>query len=261
MRLSQNLFTNQSDKVVSTVGWTVPLDATIYALNGNDIIAAGANGILNWGALKAGPGNDTIAGAGTDVDEGSGIENYGVVNAAMGNDTIAGTETKGSFYGIYNEGSLITGDGNDTVTGTGNSAGIYNYEASSLDVGNGDDTVTGSGIVSGIQNFGEINTGDGSDIVDALNGGFDQDSFGTINLGMGNDTLKGFGSGLFNGGGGLNDKVLFDQGSYTISAEQVNGVMNLSGFEWIGGTNGTLFALGDGTLTVDAQGSATFVAA
>ena len=117
---------------------------------------------------------------------------------------------------------------------------------------------TGTSTYAGIFNYGTIKTGDGNDIVDALEGGFDGD--GTTYLDAGNDTLKGFGTGNFYGGAGT-DKLFFGEGTYVISGSTVvfNGAtMNVNQFEKIGGANGGLFTFQDGTLTVSSTGVGTF---
>ena len=214
--LTQNLFTNKSDIVVSTSGWEVLLGITIDALNGNDsIIGSSSGGSYNYG-----------------------IDNKGSIDTGNGNDNINGSGSgtgNSSNYGIYNTGSIDTGNGNDSITGSGSgSDSYYNY---------------------GIYSSGSIDTGEGNDTVNALVGGFG--GSGTTNLGIDNDTLKGFGSGNFNGGDGT-DKILFGEGSYTISDGVINGIMNVTSFEAIGGANGGLFTFANGTLTV-TDGIGTFV--
>ena len=51
-----------------------------------------------------------------------------------------------------------------------------------------------------------IETGDGSDTVDAFSGGFT--GFGTINLGPGDDLMKGFGEQIVDGGDGYDTAAL-----------------------------------------------------
>ena len=55
--------------------------------------------------------------------------------------------------------------------------------------------------------------------------------------------------------------MLFCRGTYTISDSVIvsDGMkMNVNEFENIGGANGGLFALKEGTLTVDSSGVGTF---
>ena len=81
-------------------------------------------------------------------------------------------------------------------------------------------------------------------------------------MGRGGDTLKGFGPGWFYGDQGT-DKILLRDGIYEIFATNEysrHGVktsivkndvsMSIYGFELIGGVDGGLFALREGTLTV-----------
>jgi len=94
-----------------------------------------------------------------------------------------------------------------------------------------------------------------------LNGGF-IGPIGKTYLRDGNDRFLGFGTGEFYGGSGV-DKILFGQGTYTISGSSIvsGGVsMTVYEFEKIGGSNGGVFNFADGTLTVNANGVATFAA-
>ena len=129
-----------------------------------------------------------------------------------------------------------------------------------IDGGPGNDTIRGSGKFIGILNLGTINTGTGNDILDALIGGFL--GAGKAYLGDGNDRLLGFGTGEFYGGAGV-DKILFGQGIYTINGSSIisgDVSMTVNEFEKIGGSKGGIFNFADGTLTVNANGVATFAA-
>lgn len=324
--LTQNLFSDRSDRAESDDGWVLASGRTVNTRAGSDTIIGDNDGILieDEGTLITGRGNDTIigsslfginnvfgisngrggtinTGSGADTITGSGgffgIQNFGVISTGTGNDTITGSGSGSAFIasggivnyplgtintgdgednisgnsafgnGIFNRGTVNTGDGNDSITGISSSGdlnsdshGIFNQANSLIDTGEGDDIIVGEGSGgSAIYNDGRIDTGSGSDTVDALAGGFE--GFGTISLGSGNDTLKGFGSGNFNGGDGR-DRILFGEGSYTISGGTItsDGVtMNVSGFEGIGGDNGGLFRFADGTLVVDENGVATFL--
>jgi hypothetical protein len=221
-------FTNRSDTAISDDGWYVNPEVVVNARAGNDTITG--TGIYNLGTINTGTGNDTITGIRTGILTGGTI---GIVN-----------------YG----GTIDTGAGNDTITGNGISHGIYN--SGTINTGGGRDTITGNGI----SNSGTINTGSGRDTVDALQGGFQGE--GRIILGAQNDTLKGFGTGTFKGGTGI-DKILFGQGTYTITGPSIisDGVtMNVYEFEKIGGASGGLFNFMNGTLTVNSDGVATFAA-
>ena len=280
-------FTNLSNTAISTNdGWFVLSDEVVYARAGNDtIIGAGDDGIANYCIINTEKGNDLITGVGAG-SEGSGVVNLKIVTTGAGTDTITGI---GYIYGVFNPGLIDTGNGDDTIIGVGSSAGIGNsgtittgggnYTISGIgsdygilnakleftttgliDTGNGDDTIIGVGSSAGISNSGTITTRGGRDTVDALQGGFQGN--GRILLGNLNDTLKGFGTGTFKGGTGI-DKILFGQGSYTVTGSTIvsGGVsMNVFQFEKIGGANGGLFNFRNGTLNVDNDGVATFAA-
>ncbi|MBD2473094.1 hypothetical protein [Nostoc sp. FACHB-145] len=184
------------------------------------------HGIRNdyGGKINTGSGDDIITGTGGEF----GIVNFslskldgtilrqGIIDTGAGNDTITGTGNSG----IGNGGIINTGTGNDTIIGTGSSSGISN--SGIINTGTGNDTITATGSFSRIDNSGTIRTEAGNDIVDALTGGFVGN--GSILVGDGNDIVKGFGSGLFDGGNGK-DQLLFDSGTYTLS-----GSANSSGF-------------------------------
>ena len=152
-----------------------------------------------------------------------------------------GPVQKSQTSSIANGSALDTGTGNDVVTGMGGAYGIVILDGNTLD------------------------TGDGNDVVDALQDGFGGN--GTVRLGAGKDILKGFqkdtvfGIGNFFGGSGR-DQILLGEGTYVISGSTItNGssvTMNVSEFEFIGGTKGNQFNFADGTLTVGANGFATF---
>ena len=254
---------------ITGIGNVVGIDnvGTINTGAGNDTITGigsgnGAFAIGNYGTINTGKGNDSIIGVTT--NNGIGIYTFGTINTGAGNDTITGISTgsglsssKTSIFdiGIFNdEFTIDTGTGNDIVSGTGN-FGIYN--TGTINTGTGKDNITGIGNVVGIDNVGTINTGEGNDLVNALKGGFSGN--GNTFLGGNNDTLQGFGTGSFYGGTGI-DKILFGQGTYTVSGTTIvsDGVtMNVNEFETIGGANGGLFTFKDGTLTVDAAGVGT----
>lgn len=216
-------------------------NATIKTGTGNDTVDGSATewGIYNDGIINTGSGKDSITGSASDSDS-LGIENKdGIINTGNGKDSITGT---GGFIGILNfapftfsaaidtgngndfilgsgnigisnYASINTGNGKDIITGTSNNnVGIQNQDDGIINTGNGNDKIIGSGNV-GIFNKGTIDTAKDNDIIDATNGGFLGD--GNILLGDGNDILKGFGSGIFNGGNGK-DKLELTTGSYTV---------------------------------------------
>jgi hypothetical protein len=225
-----------------------------YLGNPDSFGAFSIGGIYNRGTITMGNGNNnSISGIGIATGVGSfseGIFNRQGATISMGdgnNDSITGT---GGFYnGIYNRGTIIMGNGNnDSITGTGigdgaygiynqnvgsnasitmgngnndsitgiaignNSVGIYNELGCTITMGSGKGTITGTGESVGIYNDGIINTGAGNDSVIA-NGGFA--GSGSLLLGEGKDFLKGFGSGSFSGGSGV-DTLELTTGAYTV---------------------------------------------
>ena len=245
-------FTNKADKAISKTDWVIDIFAKIDTGAGNDTITGTGSdtGIISFSKIDTGAGNDIITGTGTS----RGIDNYSTIDTGAGNDIITGT---GKDFGIFSYGNIITGAGNDIITGTGSDTGINGTIAT----GDGNDTITGIGKDCGIAAAG-IDTGAGDDIVDALKGGFED---GVIYLGSGNDTLKGFGDSVNVWGGVGTDKILFGEGTYIVSEYRIDSdtetmyrSMYFNEFEQIGGANGGLFTFGNGTLTVDSAGIATF---
>jgi hypothetical protein len=216
--------------------------------NNDSITGTGGyyNGIYNRGTITMGDGNnDTITGTG--ISDGA----YGIYNQNLGsnptitmgngnNDSITGIAKGSSSVGIFNEtGCTITmGDGNkDSITGLAEgsgSVGIFNKTDGTITMGNGNGAITGTGKVTGIYNDGMIDAGAGNDTVIA-NGGFA--GSGKLLLGEGNDFLKGFGSGSFMGGGGV-DTLELTTGTYTVGISGTNTtftsgstIMNTTEFE------------------------------
>jgi len=211
------------------------LAATIDTGNGNDLIAGsssrGGTGIQNIldSTINTGDGNDTITGTGNGF---VGISNFSsILETGDGNDRIIGNSNSDNI-GIRNTIGLIdTGEGNDIITGIN---GISNSESTintrngddsiisegnfsnyngSIETGEGNDIITSTGV---IYNDGVINTGNGDDLIIA-NEGFESgfNSSGAWFLGEGEDYIKGFGSGDFYGGEGL-DILELTPGSYTV---------------------------------------------
>ena len=268
--LATEKFTKKSDTAISSEGWLVNGGATVNTRAGSDKVVGTNKGgvtgiaIVNGSTLDTGAGNDVVTGTGGFI--GIDIDGTSILDTGAGNDVVTGT---GGLYGIVIEvNSLLdTGAGNDVVTGTGGAYGILIANGSALDTGTGNDVVTGMGGAYGIVilDGNTLDTGDGNDVVDALQDGFGGN--GTVRLGAGKDILKGFqkdtvfGIGNFFGGSGR-DQILLGEGTYVISGSTItNGssvTMNVSEFECIGGTKGNLFNFADGTLTVGANGFATF---
>ncbi|SBO42112.1 hypothetical protein [Cyanobium sp. NIES-981] len=225
--------------------------------------------ITNHGLISTGGGNDILKGIRGDgvFSYGFGIENTGRISMGPGDDSILGQSPNGTGLRVLT-GSIDTGDGDDTIEGTRLgpiptiflTPGIEIGGEVRITTGDGNDLVIGRGI-TGIQNSGLIRTGRGNDRVDALTGGFS--GLGGTLLGAGNDTLAGFAAlgfgggvnaGTFIGGKGK-DKILLDNGVYTITGEILSrpadgGSMRVRSFEKIGGINGGMFNFADGTLTV-----------
>ena len=233
-------------------------------INGNEI---------GDSAIDSGADNDKVIGRGNSrTGIAYGIEiNGGKIDSGLANDRITGNgkSRSGDAYGISLNGSnaetkIDTGHGNDSVVGkarsrSGNAFGINNLRNSTIDTGDGDDTVTGvassaTGEAVGIFNNGVIDGGAGDDVFDALTGGWG--GGGTVDLGRGDDVLRGFGSGTFIGGSGL-DALTFSSGTYriedvegqrgvfqiTLDSLEPSPVMNVVGFEFFGeGDQQTSFA-------------------
>jgi hypothetical protein len=189
---------------------------TINTGDGDDIITGthSYSGINNnaYSTLNTGNGSDTITGTGRSF----GIQNYFIFNTGDGNDKITGNANS-SGYGITNVGTMDTGAGDDEITGTNtgtsaNSMGIDNFSGNIIDTGGGNDKITGTGGTNGINNNGIIRTGNGKDSI-IVDGGFN--GTGSVFLENGKDYLKGFGSGIFNGGN-AQDILELTSGSYTV---------------------------------------------
>jgi hypothetical protein len=178
--------------------------------------------------IDTGNGNDTISGI---ARRGAGIvASGGIIKTGDGNDTITGNAINVGISVLF--GTIDAGDGNDTITGTAVDFGIR-ISSDTINTGKGNDTITGIGSI-GIYNDGTINTGSGQDSI-ITDGGFD--GMGSVFLENGKDYLKGFGSGIFNGGNG-EDTLELTSGIYTvgISGTAVNFtkgsiIMNTSDFE------------------------------
>jgi hypothetical protein len=226
--------------------------------SGNDVVCGNGGyrgaGIGNSGTLYTGPGDDIVDGGG------DGIWNERRISTDTGDDTIIGYEE--DYYGVFNVAFINTGDGNDLVE----SNWIFNFKfgpvSGTIDMGRGDDVINGfvdndgtialgngndrminttylgnephSTQVVG-SNSGLISAGAGSDVIGNLE---PYSISGNIDMGTGNDTLKGFGTGLFIGGVGI-DTLSFAPGVYAVAALEsgeflINQTMKVSGFERFG---------------------------
>ena len=251
---------------------------------GSIFTGAGADTLYGW-ASDAGTGSISNSGiintgAGNDIIDANGITNSGTIYTGPGNDSVVGWPFE-AFYGIVNSHRIAMDTGNDRITGGGRYHGIWNQSGALITTGDGDDVIeaqteesyeddygafaiknlglidTGNGndVIKAriferyaswsIENLGSITTGGGADTIDALWGGFF--GRGLTDLGSGSDTLKGFGTGVFRGGTGI-DTMVFTPGRYVIrrlggGEFLIGGQMRVSGFEAFGdGANHTNFA-------------------
>lgn len=157
-------------------------------------------GIVNGGTIDTGIGNDTITGS--NITEGSYLSDYLIL------DNLGSVGIVRNSVGIVNGGTINTRIGNDSIISNGK---LVNYGEVSLEDGN--DTITTYGV---IYNDGKIDTGNGNDSIIAY-GGFEPglNNSGRVLLGLDEDTLYGFGSGDFNGEGGV-DTLELTFGSYIV---------------------------------------------
>ena len=193
-----------NDIMIGTSNFT-PLPSPPYPPPGIQLFEK--SGIVNFGTIYTGNGNDNILGTGV----GFGISNRGRIGTGNGNDNILGT---GNCVGIFNSalddlGIINTGRGNDNIIGLG-TAGIVNF--GTIDTGNGSDNISGTGDLadetpdeipcaplnfnSALVNIGTIHTGRGNDNIRGINGeseGIENRSTGIINTGRGNDNIIGNG--------------------------------------------------------------------
>jgi hypothetical protein len=245
VELSSLTFTNQDD-IVSGVGELLNTGIA-NTLAGNDIITGESftysnAGILitNGSTFDTGTGNDRISGYAYftyDSGSGHGLSNYSFTfNTGDGDDTIYGT----GFYGIYNKGFINTDNGKDIITGSGGNyyggRGISSF--STINTGSDDDTIIAYG---GIENYGNIDIGDGNDIITStasISNGWGSSNIGsaivnggTINTGEGKDIITsiatiytaGYSSSITGGGisnngtinTGNNPDSIFSQGIFT----------------------------------------------
>ena len=225
-------------------------DKVIIALTG-----AGSVGINNQSKFLTGAGLDTVSADAilNGIVNGSATNTTAVFDTGAGGDKVSATSETG--HAIVNYGTFTMGlsTENDKDSLTGGSAGHFGL------------TPAYTPGRSGIFNAGTINMGGGKDVVDALVGGFGGN--GVYNLGWSvknaagvitaqdadPDQVLGFGTGTFNGGGGLNGITLPD-GTYKINyttkplslADLASGtitrngdlttVMNFNQFNTIGGS-------------------------
>jgi hypothetical protein len=108
-------FDDFSNKAISRHGWYVREGERVKALVGNDTIIGNGEqypGILNYGRIDTGAGNDRIISAARLV--GAALYNDGVISTGAGRDII--DVIIGGFEG---KGKILLGDDNDTLKGFG----------------------------------------------------------------------------------------------------------------------------------------------
>jgi len=207
---------------------------TILMGAGNDRFRADAVGATSFGLYNGGSGTGGVIdlGAGADsltvsvenvkVDpaSGGGTGNYALyndlgrsINTGLGADRISAISISAGGYGIYNLGTIDTTKAADNTQNTDD---------------NGKDVITGDSVSglsalpveayvgggTGIFNSGIIRTGGGTDVVDAISGGFGGN--GQVFLGAGKDSLLGFGAGSFYGEADI-DNITLSPGSYSLT--------------------------------------------
>jgi hypothetical protein len=207
-----------------------------------------AQGIQNTDlgdSIAAGDGNDLITGnatansTSTEIDTQSaatGILNFGKIDAGNGNDKIVGTGTSTFIatnayviaMGINNVGTIDAGNGNDVITGTasatGNISDLPNYPYFKE--------------IYGINNFGKIDAGGGNDElfsgtnINGISQKITLDGGGQIFMGQGNDLFQGFGNmNVFGdaGTGNTGKDDILDLGSLTLTDFQSLGSISKTG--------------------------------
>jgi hypothetical protein len=265
---------------LGNIGVGIHIDEGTIRTGGSDDLVLGtthghasrAYGIQMLGLVDTGKDNDEVRGTAINETPGStvtiGLFNYdeGYILTDAGADVVFGMGRSNgkNVVGIQNQGLIDLDMGDDQIEGSASATiegpvyGIANdikeesLGAGEIRMGHGSDTLRGEAFGYGIQvsailNRGLIDMGDGDDTVDALQGGFSGD--GLTQLGLGDDTVMGFGSGLFDAGGGVEldaqrDRLLLPDGVYTIGTTRDqdgyfdlmrDGItMKIQGFEYVG---------------------------
>ena len=230
------------DKVNGTSGSTnIVGSAAIYnagsmdlgvssgTITDNDALTATGSyvGLYNTGNLSFGNGTDTLtAKAATLFEQQTGVYNTGLISFGSGNDTL----TSSGYTALYNSGTIGFDTGSDKLTATGTYFGIVNDVDAVITFGdNGTITpvaarsITTSGAISGLKNNGSIFfEGTGADTLTVSKGGITGDiddvtglPYGRLFLGKGNDKLVGFGTGVFDGGDGVDSFTLPSNTAYS----------------------------------------------
>jgi hypothetical protein len=197
-------------------------------------------GIINSIAstIDTGKGNDLIhATAGL-----IGIRNHGTINTGSGEDSITITNINplANYLALYNYGIIDTGDDDDVIRSTGviENAGVIN-------TGNGENEILFQG-KGKLINRGEVLLGDGDDFLTIEFTDLPElalENFGDLETGDGNDIIFSSGA-IYNEGfiktGNGNDKIIVDGG--------VNGTGTGYGIY----NNGSRIETGDGNDTIIA---------
>jgi Ca2+-binding RTX toxin-like protein len=157
-------------------------DDNLYGRDGNDILDGGGGGdLIDDGpgndTAGGGPGNDTfVAGPGADLMSGGDGADRADYSARLNPVTI--TLNGVADDGEAGEGDNVAADVEDAVGGAGNDRIVGGVSGGYLYGNGGNDTITGSPLED------RIEAGEGDDVVDARDGGFD-----SIDCGPGNDVV------------------------------------------------------------------------
>lgn len=218
----------------------------LYGGQGNDVIEAGGqNDYLDGGIgadmllgeggqdiLLGQAGNDILMGDNLDdVDFGDDILSGGADNdrlwGAGGNDYLEGGSGDDYLYGdgntdTANDGAdvLVGGAGRDWLQGGGKGDVLFGGEGNDVMLGEG-----GNDTLDGGSGSDYLDGGDGDDYLD---GGADMD-VDTLLGGAGNDTLVGRAGDVLEGGEGDDTYIIDGQVNVTISDNQGNNTLDLSG--------------------------------
>jgi hypothetical protein len=270
---TQGKWTNFDDIVinrangVSLVG-TAPrysLKVLIASTRGGDDEIDGASdsgpGIyVEKSMLLTGGGDDIISGGYIGVDDYDQytsdvpdiLINNAYISTDKGNDLIAGYSSSSGGGGIHllKNGRIAMDEGNDSISIGGeywSDAGLSLSSYSDIDMGSGNDSIYSQSdiIISG---GAEVEMGDGADRL-AIEESSEIRNSGKVFMGMNDDVLEGFGygTGLFDGGGG-SDLIRLPDGRYTIAVSggvttiynEASQSMRTSGFETIGSLRNAL---------------------
>jgi hypothetical protein len=201
--LTSFVFTNQSDKAISSNGWYLEFYEQALSLAGDDLISSVNSsfaGISNQGEIQTGTGNDTLHAEGV----GNGLINGigGRISTDAGSDKIIGigampNDALNSGFGIANRGAILTGSHDDFVSAIGRRTGLFNgnqrpdFDAI-INTGAGNDTIEASGHI-GISNYGVIYTSLGNDIIHGTGFAGIVNTQGIIDTHTGNDVIRSTG--------------------------------------------------------------------